>query len=397
MNMLVRPRTFALALAAASVGCKSDGGSDDDPSESATEATTDETSASATSPTTSDPDGPGPGSDTNPTTASTSATTTTNTDVTGDPSGPDTETDPDSSSGEPLDPPTEIEIMYERPAGAFFENITRLADGTLLVVDHTAQELFTMSPTGDVDTFATMDDWPFSATVDEDGTVVIIAHHEMIFDQAEPFVSTNVVYVADGMGGADILTEVPEATFINGSCLLEPGVVLGPDSTAATIWRIDVATGDVEPWSQHMLLSIENGSVLPGANGCKVHDGALFVTNSDRQTIVRIPIEGDGSAGTPAVYFNGPLLDDFDIAASGVIYATTHGNDVLRIDTDLTTQVVASLNDGVEGNTAAVFGGAGFDDETIYVTTDGGLYVAQGNANQSGPARVVRIPVGEAD
>jgi hypothetical protein len=391
MKSFAFPSTIVIALAFATLACKSEDPSD---AESDTDSTDDTSMSSTTASVTTDSQGPGP-----ETTATNTMTTTvtSNTDVTGDPTGPDdTSTDPDSSSGEPLDPPTEPEIMYERPAGAFFENITRTADGTLLVVDHTAREVLSMTPTGDVDVFAALDDWPFSTTVDADGTVVIIAHHEMLFDQVAPFVATNVIYTADGSGGADVLTEVPEATFINGSCLLEPGVVLGPDSTAATVWRIDVATGDVEPWAQHMLLSIENGSVLPGANGCKVHDGAVFVSNSDRQTIVRIPIEG-GDAGTPAVYFNGPLIDDFDIAASGTIYATTHGNDVLRIATDTTFEVIASTNEGVVGNTALMFGGSGFDDETVYITTDGGLYVAGGNANQSGPARVVRVPVGESD
>ena len=96
-------------------------------------------------------------------------------------------------------------------------------------------------------------------------------------------------------------------------------------------------------------------------------------------------------------FVSGALIDDFAFGASGTIYATTHGDDVFRILPNLTTQIVAGLADGVEGNTAIVFGGTALDDEAIYVSTDGGLFVNNGNVNQSGPARTVRIPVGEAE
>jgi len=285
--------------------------------------------------------------------------------------------------------------MLERPAGAFFENIDRDTDGTILVVAHTDQQVLSLTPQGEVGVFVEMDDWPFSIVVDDDGTAIIAAHGQMIFDQAQPFVTTNMIYIADRAGGADLLTDVPEASFINGICLLEPGVVLGVDSSASSLFRIDVATGDVSTWLDDPLLSPDQGGTIPAANGCKIYEGAVYVSNSDRQTIVRVPIEG-GDARSPAVYFNGPLIDDFAFSASGAIYATTHANDVLRIATDLTIEVIASAPEGVVGNTALVFGGTAFDDETVYISTDGGLYVAGGNAGQSGPARVVRVPVGES-
>lgn len=387
MKTLAFRNTLALLVTVASFACKSD----DNPSGTGTEsdASTGETSASATTASTSDPDATGP--ETSATTAST--TSTSNTDVTGDPSGPETDTDPDSSTGE-VDPPTEPEIVLERPAGAFFENIGRDTDGTILVIAHTDQQVLSLTPQGAVDVFVEMDDWPFSVVVDGDGTAIIAAHGQMIFDQAQPFVTTNMIYIADRAGGADLLTDVPEANFINGICLLEPGVLLGVDSSASSLFRIDVGSGDVSTWIDDPLLSPDQGGNIPAANGCKIYDGAVYVSNSDRQTIVRIPIEGS-DAGQPAVYFNGPLIDDFAFGASGAIYATTHANDVLRIAPDLTFEVIAGAPEGVVGNTALVFGGTAFDDETVYVSTDGGLYVAGGNAAMSGPGRVVRVPVGE--
>ena len=320
---------------------------------------------------------------------------TTNPDVTSEPTGPDdTSSNPESSTGDPVDPPTEIETVYELPAGAFFENLAVTADGTILIADHAQKQIFSLTPQGEADVFADLDGWPLGIAVDSDGTVIIAAHHSLMFDNAQTFVTSNVMYVADGNGGADVLTEMPEAGFVNGITMLAPGVVLAADSSAGTIWRIDAASGDVETWLAHPLLTQENPN-LPAANGIKLHEGTIFVSNSDRGTLLQIPVADDGSAGVPTTYFTGPLIDDFTIAASGAIYATTHGNDVFRINPDLSMETIASVAQGVVGNTAVAFGRTAFDDETVYVTTDGGLFVAGGNAGQSGPGRVVRIPVGE--
>lgn len=424
MRRWVRGRWFLLAIA----GCNSGGSSTADIGSTSTStgadgstlvtSTTDGTSSSVPdSPSTSGGDteststgssgstaateDPTTGANDSSTSAPTSDTETTTTATTSTESTSSTEssssTSTESSTGEPIEPPDEIEILYERPAGAFFENLARTEDGSILITAHTDQQILRMTPQGAVDVFADMDAWPFGIAIDTDGTVVIAAQHSEIFDLAVPFESTNAIYIADGNGGADLLTEVPQAVFLNGMTLLSPGVMLAADSTAATIWRIEVATGDVLAWLEHPLLARAMGSALPGANGIKLYEGAIYVSNSDGGTIIRVPVAGDGTAGVAAIHFTGALVDDFAFGASGTIYATTHGNDVFRILPNLTTQNVAGLADGVEGNTAVVFGGTALDDEAIYVSTDGGLFLNDGNVNQSGPARIVRIPVGEPE
>ena len=39
-----------------------------------------------------------------------------------------------------------------------------------------------------------------------------------------------------------------------------------------------------------------------GANGIAFYHGELFVSNTDKHTLLQIPIAKDGSAGTPAVW-----------------------------------------------------------------------------------------------
>jgi sugar lactone lactonase YvrE len=359
-------------------------------------ADSDATDDATTSPTTSN--GPTTGGPT--TTASTTSMTTdmttsmTDPDVTGDPSGP-SETGPDdTSTTEPLDPPTEPEIMYERPPGSFFENLDVLADGRIIFTDVTEQEVLTMTPTGEVEVMLSMDDYPISVAVDTDGTIVVSAHDTLMFDNNPIFQTTCSLYTADGNGGADLLTEMPGAMFINGIMFLEPGLLLAADSGASTIWRVDTASGDVEVWLNHQELSNNGNFNGPGANGLKLYDNAVWVSNSVRNSIARIPLNGT-DPGTPMVYWAGRVLDDFTIAASGNIYATTHSNAVFIVPPDLNDVDIAGPAEGVVGNTSAVFGGTDYDDETIYVATDGGLFVNGGNPNASGPARIVRLPVGE--
>lgn len=352
-----------------------------------------ESDGSSSPSTTNNPTTTAPTTTSSPTTTD-MTTSMTDPDVTGDPTGPTDSGPEDSSTGEPLDPPTEPEIMYERPAGSFFENLDVLDDGTIVFTDVTEQEVLSMTPTGEVEVIVTMDDYPISVAVDDDGTMVISAHHTLMFDNNPIFMTTCALYIADGNGGADLLTEMPGAMFINGIMFLEPGVLLAADSGASTIWRVDTSNGDIEVWLNHQELSNNGNFNGPGANGLKLHDGAVFVSNSVRNSISRIPLQGS-DAGTPSVYWAGRVLDDFTIATSGNIYGTTHSNAVFIVPLDLNDVDIAGPDQGVVGNTAAVFGGTNYDDETIYVATDGGLFVNGGNPNASGPARIVRLPVGE--
>jgi sugar lactone lactonase YvrE len=74
-----------------------------------------------------------------------------------------------------------------------------------------------------------------------------------------------------------------------------------------------------------------------GANGIAVGAGAMYVTNANLATVIRIPIEGDGTAGTPEV-IAGPdceLLGGVDgVAIDGeTLYVTVKPSDsVLAID-----------------------------------------------------------------
>jgi hypothetical protein len=66
------------------------------------------------------------------------------------------------------------------------------------------------------------------------------------------------------------------------------------DSALATVWRVPVSGGTPVAWISDAALAKTS---FIGANGVAVHNGAVWVSNTDMGTIVRFPIQSDGTAG----------------------------------------------------------------------------------------------------
>lgn len=108
---------------------------------------------------------------------------------------------------------------------------------------------------------------------------------------------TNVVLaVADG-GSPSRLAALPTDPLPNG-LLLEPARdrLLVTDSFGGTVREIDADAGDASIWLDHPLLA--PGSFI-GPNGLARPDGVVYVSNLDFGRVVRVPVQSDGSAGTP--------------------------------------------------------------------------------------------------
>ena len=115
------------------------------------------------------------------------------------------------------------------------------------------------------------------------------------------------------------------------------------DSVLGTVWSVPSAGGTPTAWSTAPELAPTG---FLGANGAKVHGNALWVTNLDQGTVLRIPFRagsqaaGDHAAnraGTPQVEATGLIgLDDFAFTGRGdeLIAALNGPNQVLRIRPD---------------------------------------------------------------
>ena len=84
------------------------------------------------------------------------------------------------------------------------------------------------------------------------------------------------------------------------------------------IWRI-ARGGDPEVWLRHDLLT-GIGAVLGypvGANGIACYHGDLYVANTDKGLVVRVPILVDGSPGQPEVWATLEEVEGSPLAGSG--------------------------------------------------------------------------------
>lgn len=120
------------------------------------------------------------------------------------------------------------------------------------------------------------------------------------------------IYAMGADGGAHRLPGTERIRFANGIAFDQKGVMYISESASMDsppgfglggIWRI-APGGEPSIWLRHALLT-GTGAVLGapvGANGVGVYHGDLYVANTDRNLIVRIPVLPDGSPGEPETW-----------------------------------------------------------------------------------------------
>jgi hypothetical protein len=106
--------------------------------------------------------------------------------------------------------------------------------------------------------------------------------------------NTGVWRIRPGLAPVQIAT-LPANSFPN-DMALDPfhGQLYIADSALATVWRVPITGGAPLAWISDAALAKTS---FIGANGIAVHSGAVWVSNTDMGTIVRIPIQSDGTAG----------------------------------------------------------------------------------------------------
>jgi sugar lactone lactonase YvrE len=136
------------------------------------------------------------------------------------------------------------------------------------------------------------------------------------------------------------------------------------DSILATVWRVSVSGGAPVAWVSDT--SLARTSFL-GANGIALHGGAVWVSNTDKGTIVRVPIQADGTAGAVQTAFTGlGAVDNFTFVpeTDAILAALPVANQIVLIE---------------KGRTRAVLTGAdGLSDPTCVVVHDDTVYVGSG-------------------
>jgi sugar lactone lactonase YvrE len=143
-------------------------------------------------------------------------------------------------------------------------------------------------------------------------------------------------------------------SFPNGMALDErTGTLYIADSTRETIWRVPITGGTPTAWLSGPELKRSTGL---GPNGLRIHNAAVWLSNSDQGTLLRVPIEGNGRAGAVETKATGlPFFPD-DFAFIGhtdkIIVALNVANEVALVQPNGSHTIVLTGADGLEGPTA---------------------------------------------
>jgi sugar lactone lactonase YvrE len=151
------------------------------------------------------------------------------------------------------------------------------------------------------------------------------------------------------------------------------------ETAMGAVWKVP-PVGAATVWVRHDLLAPLTGI---GANGIAYLNGALIVVNTDRGTLVKVPVRPDGSPGTPVVIatgFNGP--DGVTVGPDDILYlVTAFGAQLIRIGPEGTPEIVLDLAAaGVAFPTSVDFGKSDKEKNTAYI--------ANANPNPGEPSLV---------
>ncbi|MER7518983.1 hypothetical protein [Streptomyces sp. NPDC126499] len=178
---------------------------------------------------------------------------------------------------------------------------------------------------------------------------------------------TGIWRIPAGGGTPEQIGFFPAGAMPNGLAFDEEcGTLYTADSALGRVWSLPVTGGSPTAWATGPAL--EATDALPfGANGLKVHDGAVWVSNTARGTLLRIPVKPDGSAGPIETRASGlDFIDDFAFTRHGdtVLAALIESNRLELVRPDGTHKTVLTEADGLDNPTSVAVGG-----KTVYVNS----------------------------
>lgn len=299
----------------------------------------------------------------------------------------------ENSAGLPpiyADKPVELalsKVIASFPVNTFLENLAIAPDGTIFVTNHEVGKIVRITPDGNQQIHATVEGKVSGLAFTNNGDLVATGWNAD---------SIPVVSLVSSDGTVETLLTLPDAIFLNGITPLSGTQYLTADSYRGAIWLIDVAQRRGSIWLEHPMLARSNSeNVIPAANGLKRFGDFLYVSNTEKMLLLRIPVDTADQSGEPEIFVEQINIDDFAFDVEGNLYGATHiYNSVVRIATDGSTTIIAQADQGVIGSTAVAFGQGEGDRTAIYVVTNGGIFLPPPTGLV--PANVVRFEVGKA-
>lgn len=285
------------------------------------------------------------------------------------------------------EPSASVTTLTSFPNGTFLENLARDNDGSIIFTSYFDKSLQRLADNKLQAPLAKLDVHPVGIIKTAQG--FIVTAHAIPFTNAPAFLSSNKILLLSGDGAVRRIIEAPEARFLNGLLAVSDDKVLIADSVLGMIWAFNPQAGTLIPWLKDDQLTADPSAKIfrPAANGLKVHQGDLYISNSSRGAIYKVRLSPDGKpAGALSSFVQPGPVDDFAFDNDGVIYAATHGERLLKITPD--GKFNALLSTGCDSCTsvALIENNAA---KSLIVFTTGNLF--EGGKEE---AKVLRVELG---
>ncbi|QKZ16117.1 SMP-30/gluconolactonase/LRE family protein [Streptomyces chartreusis] len=264
-----------------------------------------------------------------------------------------------------------IAVAFDFEGGESAENITANPDGSLTVSQlgtpvGKPPKLERISASGRRTVLVTgqAGDGILGNTRGPDGT--------LYFNVLSADASRSGVWALSPNGTPHRIAALPTDGLPNGLAIDPSGETLYvADSRKSTIWAVPTSGGTATEWLTDVALAPAPTSSLPlGANGLRFHNDAVWVSNTDQGTLMRVPVTATGKAGRIRVVTDDVVgIDDFNFlnAYSDVVFAALNGpNEIEVVYPNGSTKTALTVRDGLGSPTAIAVRGT-----KLYITNAG--------------------------
>ncbi|MFN2190403.1 MAG: SMP-30/gluconolactonase/LRE family protein [Candidatus Promineifilaceae bacterium] len=208
--------------------------------------------------------------------------------------------------------------------------------------------------------------------------VAVSASGALYFAHPNPGNPDNGVFRLEDDGEAVMLPGSENIGLSNGLALNKQGDLYVSDSALGAIWRIPRESGNAEIWIQHILLGGCSEEFFVGANGIAFWKDAMYVANTSRGVLVRVPVLEDGTAGEPEIAVGDEECEYDDLWGMDGIALDVHGtvyallviqNQLVRINPEEGThEVLLTGEDGLFNPASIAFGTGRGDRQHVFIS-----------------------------
>ncbi|MEV5958151.1 hypothetical protein AB0M11_31045 [Streptomyces sp. NPDC051987] len=270
-----------------------------------------------------------------------------------------------TAATQPLSSPR-IAAHFTLSAGQQPENITVGGDGSAYLTFSFARQIVRVTPSGRIHVLATLPA-PAKANTPNLGKAFVggIARADdgtLYATYATGTAGLTGVWAVPRGGRPHRIAALPADGLPNGLALDQhTGRLYVTDSVHGVVYRLPARGGKAVVWAKGKALE---PSSFAGANGLKLHNGAVWATNLDKGTVLRIPLTARGTAGPIQVRATGmPSIDDFAFTGHGdTLLAARDDNQVDLVRPDGTHTPVLTAADGLQTPTSVAV-----HDHTVYI------------------------------